>query len=132
MINRISHLCSCVIEFIKLVGEKDKMRGKNPRILSYSPTSLINSRTMSTHVSKILYVSHIINRHVLTSTNPCLNNTIHALLIHGFAILRISIPGPSQNLTSSSLISNVCNRQRSFVTSKWKLSFALEAAFSKH
>ena len=74
---------------------------------------------MSTHVSKILYVLHIINRHVLTSTNPCLNNTIHVLLIHGFVVLRISIPGPSQNLTSS-LISNVCNRQ-----------FALEAAFSK-
>ena len=84
---------------------------------------------MSTPVSKILYVSHIINRHVLTSTNPCLNNTIHALLIHGFAVLRISIPEPSQNLTPSSLISNVCNMQRSFVTSKWKLSPALEAAF---
>ena len=121
MINRISHSCSCVIEFIKLVREKDKMREKK----------LINSITMNTHVSKILYVSHIINRHVLTSTNPCLNNTIHVLLIQGFAVLRISIPGPSQNLTSSSLISNVYNRQRSFVTSKWKLSFALEAAFSK-
>ena len=121
MINRISHSCSCVIEFIKIVGEKDKMREKK----------LINSITMNTHVSKILYASHIFNRHVFTSTNPCLNNTMHVLLIQRFAVLRKSIPGPSQNLTSSSLISNVCNRQLSFVTSKWKLSFALEAAFSK-
>ena len=26
-IKRILHVCSCIIEFIKWVGEKDKMRG---------------------------------------------------------------------------------------------------------
>ena len=32
-------------------------------------------------------VSHAINSHVLTSTNPCINKAIHVLLMHGFAVL---------------------------------------------
>ena len=39
---------------------------------------------------------HAINSHVLTSTNPCINKAIHVLLMHGFAVLRKRIPGPSK------------------------------------
>ena len=39
---------------------------------------------------------HTIYNHVLTGRNPCINTAIHMLLIHGFAVLRISIPVPSQ------------------------------------
>ena len=52
---------------------------------------------------------HAINSHVLTGTNPCINNAIHMLLIHGFAVLRISIPGPWQNLMSSAVTCTVAN-----------------------
>ena len=31
----------------------------------------------------------------LTSSNPCINKAIHMLLMHGFAVLQISIPGSS-------------------------------------
>ena len=70
-------------------------------------------------------MSHAINSHVLTRTNPCINKAIHVLLIHGYAVLSMSIPGPSQNLMSSSV--NQHSSKRNFVTS----SLALEAAFSK-
>ena len=40
-------------------------------------------------------VLHAINSHVLTSTNPCINKAIHVLVMHGFAVLRISISRPS-------------------------------------
>ena len=59
-------------------------------------------------------VSHAINSHVLTGKNPCINKEIHVLLIHGFAVLRISIPGPSQKHVN---ISNVQRSERNFVTS---------------
>ena len=52
---------------------------------------------------------HAINSHVLTGTNPCINKAIHVLLMHGFVVLRISIPGPSQNLTLSSVTCTVAN-----------------------
>ena len=45
------------------------------------------------------------------------------LLMHGFAVLRISVPGPSQKKTDV-FISNVHSGER-------KLVFALEAQFSK-
>ena len=45
-------------------------------------------------------VSHAINSHVLTDTNVRFNKAVHLLLIHGFVVLRTSIPGLSQNLTS--------------------------------
>ena len=32
-------------------------------------------------------VSHAINRHVLTGKNPCINQAIHVLLMHGFCTL---------------------------------------------
>ena len=38
-------------------------------------------------------LSHAINSRVLTSTNPFINTAMHVLLMHGFAVLRISIPG---------------------------------------
>ena len=34
---------------------------------------------------KFIAVSHAINSHVLTSTNPCINKAIHMLLMDGFA-----------------------------------------------
>ena len=54
-------------------------------------------------------LSHIINSHVLTSTNPCINKAIHMLLMHGFAVLHISIPRPSQKLMSSSVTCTEAN-----------------------
>ena len=66
-------------------------------------------------------MSHSINNSVLTSTNPCINKATHVLLMHGFAVLQISIPGSSQKLTSSSVL----------CTLAMTLVFALEAAFSK-
>ena len=44
-------------------------------------------------------VSHAINSHVLTGTSLCIDKAVHVLLIHSFVALRISISGPSQNLT---------------------------------
>ena len=52
--NRIKHSCSCSIEFIRLVAKSDKMRDK-PRILSLSPTRLINS-ILHEHSCRILYI----------------------------------------------------------------------------
>ena len=64
-------------------------------------------------------MSHAVYSHVLTGTNPCINKAIHMLLMHGFAVLRISIPRPSQKLTSSSVMCTVA----------MTLVFALEAIF---
>ena len=70
-------------------------------------------------------MSHGINNYVLARTNPYINKAFHVLMItHDVAVLRISIPGPSQNLTSSSVTCTVANV-------KIKLSLTLEAAFSK-
>ena len=44
VIQRILHECSCIIEFIKRVGEKDRMRGFTEHLISFFPTSLINAR----------------------------------------------------------------------------------------
>ena len=52
---------------------------------------------------------HTITSKVLTGTNPCINKAIHVLLINGFAVLRISILGLSQNLTSSSVTCTKAN-----------------------
>ena len=49
-------------------------------------------------------MSLAINSHVLTGTNPCINKAIHVLLMHRFVVLRISIPGPTQKLRSSSVM----------------------------
>ena len=51
MINRILHSCSCIIEFINLVGENCKMLVK---ALSFTPTRLMNS-IIREHSCKILY-----------------------------------------------------------------------------
>ena len=71
-------------------------------------------------------VLHTINSHVLTGTNQCINKAIHVLLIHGLAVLRISIPGP-QKLTSSSVTCSVTNiilwRQDDVSLYSWKQSF---------
>ena len=48
-------------------------------------------------------MSHAINKHDLTDTNPCINQAIHVLLIHSFVVLHMCIPGPSQKLTSLSV-----------------------------
>ena len=60
-------------------------------------------------------VSNAINSHVLTDTNPCFNKAIHVLLMHRFAVLQISIPGPTQK--TDVIISNVDSSKRTFVTS---------------
>ena len=57
MINRILHSCSCIIEFIKLVGEKPIRCSAEPRILSFPSTRLINS-IVHEHSYKILYLVH--------------------------------------------------------------------------
>ena len=36
-------------------------------------------------------VSHAINSHVLTGKSPCINQTIHMLLMHGFCTLHIGL-----------------------------------------
>ena len=54
-------------------------------------------------------MSRTINSHDLTGRNPCINKAIHVLLIHDFAVLRISIPGLSQKLMSSSVTCTVAN-----------------------
>ena len=59
------------------------------------------------NLSKFRY--YTINSHVLIGTNPCINKAIHVLSIHGFAVLSISIPGPSQNLISPSVTCTVAN-----------------------
>ena len=38
-------------------------------------------------------VPHAFNSQVSTSTNPCINKTIHVLLMHGFSTLNILVPG---------------------------------------
>ena len=38
-------------------------------------------------------MSHAINSHVLTGKNPCINQAIYVLLIHGFCTLHIRILG---------------------------------------
>ena len=54
-------------------------------------------------------MSHAINSHVLTTTYPCINKVIHLMLMHGFVVLCISIPGLSQKQTSSSVMCTVAN-----------------------
>ena len=39
-------------------------------------------------------VSHIINSHVLTDKKPCINKTIHTLLMQGYATFNMIVPGP--------------------------------------
>ena len=41
---------------------------------------------------------HAINSHVLTGKNPCINQAIHMLLMHGFCTLHIRILGRHKNL----------------------------------
>ena len=67
--------------------------------------------------------------HVLTDTKQCINKAIHVLLIHDLVVLLITIPGTSQSLMSSSV---KCTVVKAICDTKMKLSFALEAAFSKH
>ena len=66
---------------------------------------------------------------LLTAMFSCINRAIHVLLIHGFVILRMSIPGQSQKLTTSSVTCTEAN------VIQWHqddvIVFALEAAFSK-
>ena len=38
-------------------------------------------------------MSHAINSYVLPDKNPCINQAIHALLMHGFSTLHIRILG---------------------------------------
>ena len=57
------------------------------------------------------------------------------LLMHGFVVLRMSITGPSQNITSSSVVMCtvvMCTVATEFCDVNVTLSFALEAAFSRH
>ena len=37
---------------------------------------------------------YVINSHALTGEKPCINKTIHALLMHGYATFNIIVPGP--------------------------------------
>ena len=73
------------------------------------------SRFILLHKKAVL---HAINSHVFTGTNPCIIKAIHTQLIHGFAVLRICIPGPSQNLSSLSvtcMVVNVISRRQNEV-----------------
>ena len=36
---------------------------------------------------------HVINSRALTGEKPCINNAIHALLIHGYATFNMLVPG---------------------------------------
>ena len=42
-------------------------------------------------------MSHAINSLVLTDKNPCINQAIHVLLMHGFCTLHIRILGRHKN-----------------------------------
>ena len=51
---------------------------------------------MKAHLNLIIAykpVSHAINSHVLTGKNPCINQAIYVLLMHGFCTLHIRILG---------------------------------------
>ena len=74
-------------------------------------------------INTLKIVLHAINSHVLTSTNPCINKAIHVLLLHGCEVLRIYIPGPSQNLTSSSVTCTVAN------AISWRQNKAISGVF---
>ena len=49
-------------------------------------------------VVHVIYLfPHVINSHVIAGTNPCINQTIHMLLIRGFFTLHIRILGRHKN-----------------------------------
>ena len=56
MINRILHSCSCIIEFIKLVGKPIRCLAQPP-ILSFSTTRLINSIIHEQSVRSSMYIA---------------------------------------------------------------------------
>ena len=70
-------------------------------------------------------VSHAINSHVLTGKNPCINQAIHLLSMHGFCTLHIRILGRHK---IDVINSNVYINERNLVTLG---CFALEQAFFK-
>ena len=39
-------------------------------------------------------MSHVINSGALTGEKPCINKAIHALLMHGYVIFNMLVPGP--------------------------------------
>ena len=65
-------------------GEGGRGRGVGERVAGTLTVALketiLHKKTMS----------YAINSHVLTGRNPCIDKTIHVLLIHGFVVLRIS------------------------------------------
>ena len=50
-----------------------------------------------TYIIALKSMSHAINSHVLTDKNPCINQAIHVLLMHGFCALHIRILGRHKN-----------------------------------
>ena len=39
-------------------------------------------------------MSHVINSRALTGEKPCINKAIHTLLMYGYAIFHMIVPGP--------------------------------------
>ena len=65
MINRISHSCSCIIEFIKLVAKKEIKSSASLAFCLFSSTRLTNS-IKHEHSCKLLYIL-LWNRHLWNS-----------------------------------------------------------------
>ena len=42
-------------------------------------------------------VPRVINSRALTGEKPCINKAIHALLMHGYAIFNMPVPGPQNS-----------------------------------
>ena len=55
-------------------------------------------------------VSHVINSRALTGEKPCINKTIHALLMHSYATLSMIVPGPQM----------CCRYEIAFARHRWK------------
>ena len=62
-------LCSCIIEFIKQVGRKDKMRGYAEHLIGFPLTTLINSIILEHQRTTPFIIWHL-NRILLANFEP--------------------------------------------------------------
>ena len=105
MINRIQHLCSHIIEFIKLVTKKrDKTLGKTS-ILSLSLTRLINS-VKHEHSCKILYICNKRSTHSCKILYICNKRNTHSCKILYICNKRYSHVRFSISATRGALVSD--------------------------
>ena len=74
------------------------------------------------HYYCIKTVSHGINSHVLTGKNPCINQAIHVLLMHGFCtlLIRVRILGHNKN---DAINSNVHSNERNLLNELFEAFF---------